>query len=192
MSEETTDTIQPGAMDMDRRDFLKIILGTASLVMIHGVDPLLAEEVAARPDAKPWVLTVDEYGYIVDPDFSYERFVLPTRREIHGWQEMSAEEQEAFLCDWEFQDWPKAELEEWFDEEAEVEEISGHTFAHMGEYAPGMHLHDLLSPREADRLGVSLIDCPQPGSDFVGVKFTGELEKLKAFVKRKGWNLDFR
>lgn len=174
---------------MDRREFLKAVLGTASLVMVQGVDPLLAEEVATRPVAEPVVLSVDSGRRLYDPDFDWAAFRCPSVREIERWDELTAEEREILLVDWSKEDAAEAEIEEWLNEEADAECVPSWMFAELTDSRTAMQLAQSLSTKEAERFGIGIVDGPQPGCDAVYVVCEGNVDKLNRWLRRNGWNL---
>jgi len=187
--EPPIDTPKDTTMHMDRRDFIKIVFGTTSMVLLQGAKPLLAEEVAERPAAEPYALELDSGGYIIDAEFDYENFSPPTRREYEGWDDLSKRKRKDLIAEWEFENFSSAEIQDWLDTPMELEEFGAHEFARMGPCKTGVSLLENMSPKDAHELGLDLVDGEQPGSDFVGVRFSGDLDELNTWVARNGWNL---
>ena len=187
--EPPIDTSKDTTMHMDRRDFIKIVFGTTSMVMLQGAKPLLAEEIAERPAAEPYALELDSGGYIIDAEFDYENFSLPTRREYEGWNELSKRERKDLIAEMEFEDSSSVEIQDWLDTPMELEEFGGHEFVRMGPCKTGVSLLESMSSKDADELGLYLVDGEQPGSCFVGVRFIGDLDELNSWFERNGWNL---
>jgi len=187
--EPPIDTSKDTTMHMDRRDFIKIVFGTASMVLLQGAKPLLAEELAERPVGAPYVLELDCGGYIMDANFSYEKFYLPTRREYEGWDTLSRRERKDLIAERELEYFSSAEILEWLDTPMEAEEFGGYEFARMGPYKTGISLLENMSPEDADQLGLYLVDGEHPGSSFLGVRFIGDLDELNTWFTRNGWNL---
>ena len=100
-------------LEIDRRDFMKIIFATAPLVLLPDLNLRKLPEFDDRPRHKPYVLELDESGYLFDPQFDYDSFEFPSRREHHGWDQMPRRERKSFLEDHEYEDWSKEELNEW-------------------------------------------------------------------------------
>ena len=183
------DTSEDTTMHMDRRDFIKIVFGTTSMVLLQGAKPLLVEEIEERPAAEPYALELDSGGYIIDAEFDYENYCPPTRREYEGWDELSKRERKDLIAEMGFEDFSSAEILDWLDSPMELEEFGGHEFARMGPCKTGVSLLENMSPKDAHELGLYLVDGEQPGSDFVGVRFTGDLDELNTWFVRNGWNL---
>jgi hypothetical protein len=187
---------------IDRRNFLTIVFGTASLAMLRRADAAQLEKLASRPVHAPYRLAL-EGSYIVDPEFDAGDVELPTRREHHGYDALTREEQICFLAEHGFGDeddegeyeWSLADAEAWLDEPVDPEEIGDYAFAansSWSPYAQGVEIFEKLGRSEAKRLGVRIVEGDHPGSSFVGVAFKGDAQALRALndeLERIGLNL---
>ena len=72
------------SIELTRREFLKIVFATTSLVAVTGVTTMWPSNELTRPIMEPVYLEVDDYGYIIDPGFDYWDMCPPKSREYHS------------------------------------------------------------------------------------------------------------
>lgn len=203
-----SDKQNPG---ISRRDFLKIIFGSVPAAALVGTLPVpWPAEAMERPVAEPYRLAL-QYGYIIDPNFDYEGVVMPTHGERlldhHGFvwkREASARaalaelhmSRDAYVPVLEeiedienLDDTHDAEIERWLAEKLDFEELSPFEGAEMSEYAPGIEIYQRMALGLSRRLGLHLVQGDHPGSDFTGVRFSGELAELNMALAREGLNM---
>ena len=70
--------------ELNRRDFIKIVFASTSVVAVSGASALWPSDALSRPVAEPVYLEIDDAGYIVDPGFNYCDLITPTFREHHS------------------------------------------------------------------------------------------------------------
>ena len=61
--------------------------------------------------------------------------------------------------------------------------------AEYGPYAPGIEIYEKMERKEAQDLGLRLVECPFMASDFIGVSFNGSTVELNERLKLLGMNL---
>ena len=185
------------SLEIDRRDFLKFIYGTASAGAISGALPFWPEDAMDRPIAEPIKLVVDRYKYLVDPHFDYSSN-LPTYREFLSLEGLSREalrvalEKEHWRFEWFLEDpfnWSVDEIEEWLDSDIRFDDLSPSAAADYTEYADGVRLYGSLPREEAMELSLYLVEGDCPGNDFCGVYFDGDLVELNAGLASHGINV---
>lgn len=198
-------------IDISRRDFLKIIFGTAAAAVIPAID-LWPEDIKALPKkalpvAVPYEFILDEYGYLVDPSYDWE-VDWPTVREHLHYDYFTLEEKiEVFedrhgidglldyvdkpLSQWNEDDLAVLESinRDWLDELQSNEILEGYEAATYTEYWPGVKVYETMDSITADDLGLVLVEGDHPGSSFCGVRFDGNLEDLNSALFRAGLNM---
>ncbi|MCP4546381.1 MAG: hypothetical protein GY835_07940 [bacterium] len=183
--------------EIDRREFLAIVLGTVSAATLALGDgaPWPAEEFA-RPQAEPMTLALQD-GYIVDPSFDYGSIELPTHREYltdqYSEERMRKDVRDCIVehgCD-EAYEWTEKEVQSWLDEIIDVECLGDYECQERcgSEWAEGIWLHNRLDAEMCHHLGLHLVEGDCPGSSFMGVRFTGDLKDLNRELVRQGMNL---
>ena len=201
--EESQDKIEKpgGRIRVNRRDFLTLVFGSVSAVAISGGVGLWPIEAASRPLAEPARLALDSEDYVIDPLFEYCP-ELPTFRELLGLEENSPLDSAIELKDelfWRFehidddpQNWSERDIKEiaaWLDSQVELEDLGPWEVMKYTEYGAGLSLYESMSFKDAERLGFVLVEGPMPGSDFVGLRFDGDIEELNQNLARLGMNL---
>lgn len=189
-----------GRISVDRRDFLTLVFGSVSAVAISGGVGLWPTEAASRPLAEPARLALDYEGYVIDPLFEYCP-ELPTFREVLGIEGSSPLDAAVELEDelWRFdhvdedpRNWSERDIKEisaWLDSQVELDDLGPWQVMEYTEYGAGLRLYESMSVKDAERLGFTLVEGPMPGSDFVGLRFDGDIEKLNQNLARLGMNL---
>ena len=79
------------SFEIDRRDFIKFVFGTASAVAVSGGSSIWPTEALTRPLAEPAKLALDDYNYLIDPYFDFNP-QLPTYREFLSLENLSNSE----------------------------------------------------------------------------------------------------
>ena len=190
----TTERLSP---EINRRDFIKFVFGTASAAAVAGSLPLWPKDAMSRPVAEPVKLLIDEYNYLVDPYFDFNPS-LPTYREFLSLNNVSESElRKALEAEhWRFEyllddpdNWSVDEVQEWLDSDIQFEDMSPWNAAQYTEYADGIRLYESLPFNEALELDLSLVEGDIPGSDFCGVYFGGDVEGLNKALQSRGINV---
>ena len=182
---------------INRRDFIKFVFGTASAAAVSGALPLWPTNAMARPVAEPVRLIVDDYNYLVDPYYDFNPN-LPTYREFLSLEGLSKRRlKEALEEDyWRFEhllkdpaNWSVDEIEEWLETDIEFDDMSPWMAAQYTEYADGVRLFESLPYEDTAELNLNLVEGDRPGSDFCGVYFDGDIEELNKQLQSRGINI---
>jgi len=186
------------SIELNRRDFLKIVFQTTPAIAVASKLALWPSKAASRPTSDPVFLSVDENGYIVDPDFDYCDLITPTFREHHSLVGLSKEELKANLENKFYEiehlvedpeNWTVDEIQEWLDTHVELEDLKAREAMKYTEYGPGIGIYDRMSSVQAATLGLELVDGDHPGSSFVGVAYHGDIESLNEGLEQLSLNL---
>jgi len=186
------------SLEVNRRDFLKIIFKTTSAAAVSGVLPYWPREALTRPVMDPIELGFDSGNYLIDINFDWYSQDLPTFRELLNLTDLSAKEQRERLEEdkWRFEHivldpdhWYLHEIQDFLDSEVELDDLGPWQAMTYTQYAPGLEIYDHMDQQDADRLGLLLTECCHPGSDFVGVKFLGDPKELNFDLQKLGMNL---
>ena len=173
------------SFEIDRRDFIKFVFGTASAVAITGGSSIWPTEALTRPIAEPAKLALDDYNYLVDPYFDYNP-QLPTYREFLSLENLSNSELKDALKDdtWRFDhhlkdpdNWSVHEIQGWLEESIDFDDMSPWNAAQYTEYGNGIRLYDALPNEDVRDLNLTLIEGEVPGSNFCGVRYDGDFEE---------------
>lgn len=211
-------------MSTSRRDFLNIIFGTmpaAAFVVAHPVlssalsVPVWPEEKTSLPKHNPVMISIDDSGYLYDPNFDYDDIELPTNREHYDIDCMTKKERLEFHVDHHGIDYAHQIVEEaleldeplkkitlkhldifdrylenWLEEPIDPEYLSFRQSMALSEYWPGVDLVDELGYDRSKELGLALIEGECPGSSFSAVKYYGDdLGELNRAFFKEGINL---
>ena len=186
------------SININRRDFLKVVFATTSAAAVAGAAPLWPKNAIARPISEPFKLAVDEFGYLVDPDFDYGHIELPTHREHLSLKGMNPKTLKKAL-DEQFgaiehlvedpNDWSLDEVEVWLDTEIEFEDLGPWQASSYGPYGCGLDIFQKLSERETKRLGLFLVEDGTPGSSCFFVAFNGGVGELNGQFEALGLNV---
>jgi len=183
--------------EINRRDFLKLIVATASAAAVSGKIALWPTEALSRPIAEPAVLALDDSRYIIDPYFDFCPD-LPTFRELLSIEGLKPDQIKEALKDeeWRFEyliadpeNWSVSEIQGWLDTTIEMDDMSPWKAAQYTQYAPGVQLHGHLGWEAANEYELAFIEGEMPGHDFVGVRMDGDIDNLNAGLARHGLNL---
>ena len=173
------------SFEIDRRDFVKFVFGTASAVAVSGGSSIWPTEALTRPIAEPAKLALDDYNYLVDPYFDYNP-QLPTYREFLSLENLSNSELKDALKDdtWRFEhhlkdpdNWSVHEIQGWLEESIDFDDMSPWNAAQYTEYGNGIRLHDALPYEDVRDLNLTLVEGDVPGSNFCGVRYDGDFEE---------------
>lgn len=173
------------SFEIDRRDFIKFVFGTASAVAITGGSSIWPTEALTRPIAEPAKLALDDYNYLVDPYFDYNP-QLPTYREFLSLENLSNSELKDALKDdtWRFEhhlkdpdNWSVHEIQGWLEESIDFDDMSPWNAAQYTEYGNGIRLYDALPYEDVRDLNLTLMEGEVPGSNFCGVRYDGDFEE---------------
>jgi len=186
------------SIEINRREFLKIVFASTTVVAVSGASALWPQEALSRPISDPVYLEIDDSGYIVDPGFDYCDLNLPTNREHHslvglGEDEIKDELSEIFdeiehlVSDPD--NWSVDEVEEWLNTPMNLEDMGTWEGMRYTHYGPAIQIYEQMARHDASRLGLELIDGDHPGSDFVGIAFRGNVTELNRELEQLGMNL---
>ena len=173
------------SFEIDRRDFIKFVFGTASAVAVSGGSSIWPTEALTRPIAEPAKLALDDYNYLVDPYFDYNP-QLPTYREFLSLKNLSNSELKDALKDdtWRFEhhlkdpdNWSVHEIQGWLEESIDFDDMSPWNAAQYTEYGNGIRLYDALPNEDVRDLNLTLMEGEVPGSNFCGVRYDGDFEE---------------
>ena len=173
------------SFEIDRRDFIKFVFGTASAVAVSGGSSIWPTEALTRPIAEPAKLALDDYNYLVDPYFDYNP-QLPTYREFLSLENLSNSELKDALKDdtWRFEhhlkdpdNWSVHEIQGWLEESIDFDDMSPWNAAQYTEYGDGIRLYDALPYEDVRDLNLTLMEGEVPGSNFCGVRYDGDFEE---------------
>jgi len=182
--------------EVSRRKFLGIVSGSVPAIAFAHQFPLLASVDLGVKASELVVIHRENSGYLVDPD-RYENDTWPTRHEYFELENASDEEIHKKLSDgWEVDDvvedpenWSVEEVRDWLDEYVDPYEINPYEAAKLSGYGPGIDLYEFFEPEEASSLGLCLVESPHPGSNFIGVHCSGDIENINHTLQRRGLNL---
>jgi hypothetical protein len=186
------------SIEVNRREFLKIVFASTSVVAVSGASALWPSAALSRPVSEPVYLSIDDSGYIVDPGFDYCDLITPTFREHHSLVGLNNAELKTHLDKVFYEiehlvedpeNWSVDEVQEWLDEHVELEDLGTWEAMRHTHYGPGIEIYEQMSREQANDLGLELIDGDHPGSSFVGVAYHGDIEELNEGFERLGMNL---
>lgn len=185
-------------IEINRRDFLQIVFASASAAAASGAVAMWPIEALARPIAEPADLKIDENGYLVDANMDYCDYVLPTRIEYFGFEDLplpvmksrlvnDQSWQDLFLDDPEY--WTDAKLGEWLKDSIEYDDLGPWQGMKYTPHGPALDLYNSLGGALSSELGLQLDECSSMCSDFVGVQYFGDVDELNRNLARHGFNL---
>jgi len=195
---------------MNRRTFLKIMLGTAPGVALTGMHPALwLAGPNDRAQSDPVSIYINKSGYLLDPGYDEG---LVTRRVFYGIDDMSRHERYDFYREQLGDGWLKhflqkddenfddvktsfARLDEldagaaaYFDDVLDSGEGSFRDVVEKSRYWIGAWLYDNLPADEMRRLDLAYVEVDEPGFSFSAVRYTGSLEQINAALFTCGLN----
>jgi hypothetical protein len=186
------------SIEVNRREFLKIVFASTSVVAVSGASALWPSVALSRPVCDPVHLNIDDSGYIVDPGFDYCDLDVPTYREYHSLVGLGQNDLRVALNNEpglienlvvDPDDWSLEEIEGWLDEYVDLDDMGTWEGMKYTHYGPGIEIYEQMSREQVNDLGLELVDGDHPGSSFVGVAYHGDIEELNEGFERLGMNL---
>ncbi len=186
------------SIELNRREFLKIVFASTSVVAVSGASTLWPSDQLTRPVEEPVYLEVDEAGYIIDPRFDYCDLCPPTHREYHSLVGLGKKDLRAALTNEpglienlvvDPDNWSLEEIDGWLDEYVDLSEMGTWEGMKYTHYGPAIEIYQQMDHRIAGEIGLELVDGDHPGSDFVGIAFHGNIADLNSELERLGMNL---
>jgi len=195
---------------MNRRTFLKIMLGTAPGIAIMGLQAAVwPGDQQERPESAPASICIDKSGYLYDPGYGEGPV---TRRVFYGIDDMSGHERYDFYREHMGEGWLKHylwkdgenhddvkvsyarldeldnSLEAYFADVLDSEEGSFRDVVEKSRYWIGAWLYDNLPAAALRRLQLAYVEGVESESSFCAVRYTGSLEKINAALFTCGLN----
>lgn len=185
---------------LSRRDFLKLALSTISIAALEGADAAYwPTESRLRHLADPQIVNIDEWGYLIDPEYSfgdmpYNGLTLepwPTNSSFYGLDGMTTEEMHAWYQEYFGDDFDEAYFSEFMEEWVDPDMTSFEFIGMHSEYWVGVHLYNASDPGLVDDAGLALVEGEYPGSSFCGVKLRNPLPEANMALAAHGLNMVF-
>ena len=195
---------------MNRRTFLKIMLGTAPGVALIGMHPALwLADSNERPQSDHVSIYINKSGYLYDPGFDDGPV---TRRVFYGIDDMSRHERYDFYREHMGEGWLKHHLRNDVEEHddvkvsyARLDELDNSLEAYFADvldsgegsfrdvveksrYWIGAWLYDNLPADEMRRLDLAYVEVNEPEFSFSAVRYTGSLEQINTALFTCGLN----
>ena len=189
------------SLEINRRDFLKVIFTTTSAAAVSGVLPHWPAEALSRPIMEPVEFADDGYGYLIDPSMDYYDSTLPTFREFLGLEELGPEQLKERLKEeeWRFEhlvsnpdDWNIKEVQDWLDSDVEFEDMGLRQGMSYTPYGPPIEFYEGTPYADAEKIGLCLIEGDTPGSSFAGVQLLSRPEDANRELQKLGINMIVR
>ena len=195
---------------MNRRTFLKIMLGTAPGMAITGLQVAVwPQDQQGRPEGAPVSIYIDKSGYLCDPDYKEGPV---TRRVFYGIDDMTPRERYDLYREHPGEQWLKHFLQKdeenfddvrasftrldeldnslkaYFADELDPEEGSFRDILEKSRYWIGGWLYDNLPADAFRRLGLDYVEGDESGSSFCTVRYTGSLQQINTVLFASGLN----
>ena len=189
------------SLEINRRDFLKVIFTTASAAAVSGTLPYWPLEALGRPIMEPVEFADDGYGYLIDPSMDYYGSTLPTFREFLGLEELGPEQLKERLKEeeWRFEhlvsnpdDWNIKEVQDWLDSDVEFDDMGLRQGMSYTPYGPPIECYEGTPYADAEKIGLCLIEGDTPGSSFAGVQLLSRPEDANRELQKLGINMIVR
>ena len=189
------------SLEINRRDFLKVVFTTTSAAAVSGVLPHWPAEALSRPIMEPVEFADDGYGYLIDPDMKYYDISHPTFREWLGLEGYSPGQLKEKLKgeEWRFEylisdsgDWNINEVQEWLDSDVEPDDMGLLEGMSYTPYGPPIEFYERVPHADSDRIGLTLIEGDHPGSSFAGVRLLNTPEDANRELQKLGINVIVR
>ena len=189
------------SLEINRRDFLKVIFTTASAAAVSGALPYWPLEALGRPIMEPVEFADDGYGYLIDPSMDYYDSTLPTFRELLGLEELGPEQLKERLKEeeWRFEhlvsnpdDWSIKEIQDWLDSDVEFEDMGLRQGMSYTPYGPPIEFYERTPYADAEKIGLCLIEGDTPGSSFAGVQLLSRPEDANRELQKLSINMIMR
>ena len=189
------------SLEINRRDFLKVIFTTTSAAAVSGVLPHWPVEALSRPIMEPVEFADDGYGYLIDPSMDYYDSTLPTFRELLGLEELGPEQLKERLKEeeWRFEhlvsnpdEWNIKEIQDWLDSDVEFDDMGLRQGMSYTPYGPPIEFYEGTPYADAEKIGLCLIEGDTPGSSFAGVQLLSRPEDANRELQKLGINMIVR
>ena len=189
------------SLEINRRDFLKVIFTTASAAAVSGTLPNWPLEALGRPIMEPVEFSDDGYGYLIDPSMDYYGSTLPTFRDLLGLEELGPEQLKERLKEekWRFEhlvsnpdDWSIKEVQDWLDSDVEFDDMGLRQGMSYTPYGPPIEFYERTPYADAEKIGLCLIEGDTPGSSFAGVQLLSRPEDANRELQKLGINMIVR
>ena len=189
------------SLEINRRDFLKVIFTTTSAAAVSGVLPHWPVEALSRPIMEPVEFAGDGYGYLIDPSMDYYDSTLPTFRELLGLEGLGPKQLKDRLKEeeWRFEhlvsnpdDWSIKEIQDWLDSDVEFDDMGLRQGMSYTPYGPPIEFYERTPYADAEKIGLCLIEGDTPGSSFAGVQLLSRPEDANRELQKLGINMIVR
>ena len=186
------------SLEINRRDFLKVIFTTTSAAAVSGVFPHWPSAALNRPVREPVVFADDGYGYLIDSSMEYYDFGLPTFREYLNLEGLGAKQLKTRLKkeEWRFEHlisasgrWNIDEVQEWLDSDVEFDDLSLREGMTYTPYGPPIEFYDQLPYADSEKIGLVLIEGDHPGSSFAGIQLLNTPDDANRELQKLGINV---
>ena len=189
------------SLEINRRDFLKVVFTTTSAAAVSGVLPHWPIEALSRPIMEPVEFADDGYGYLIDPSMDYYDSTLPTVRELLGLEKLGPEQLKERLKEeeWRFEhlvsnpdDWSIKEIQDWLDSDVEFDDMGLRQGMSYTPYGPPIEFYERTPYADAEKIGLCLIEGDTPGSSFAGVQLLSRPEDANRELQKLSINMIVR
>ena len=189
------------SLEINRRDFLKVIFTTTSAAAVSGALPHWPIEALNRPIMEPVEFADDGYGYLIDPSMDYYDSTLPTFRELLGLEGLGPKQLKDRLKEeeWRFEhlvsnpdDWSIKEIQDWLDSDVEFDDMGLRQGMSYTPYGPPIEFYEGTPYADAEKIGLCLIEGDTPGSSFAGVQLLSRPEDANRELQKLGINMIVR
>ena len=186
------------SLEINRRDFLKVIFTTTSAAAVSGVLPHWPAAELNRPVREPVVFADDGDGYLIDSSMKYYDFGLPTFREHLDLEGLGPKQLKTRLKqeEWRFEhlisdsgNWNIDEVQEWLDSDVEVDDLSIREGMTYSPYGPPIEFYDQLPYADSEKIGLALIEGDHPGSSFAGIQLLNTPDDANRELQKLGINV---
>ena len=186
------------SLEINRRDFLKVIFTTTSAAAVSGVLPHWPAAALNRPVREPVVFADDGYGYLIDSSMEYYDFSLPTFREHLGLEGLGPKQLKTRLKQEESRfehlisasgRWNIDEVQEWLDSDVEFDDLSLREGMTYTPYGPPIEFYDQLPYADSEKIGLALIEGDHPGSSFAGIQLLNTPDDANRELQKLGINV---
>ena len=186
------------SLEINRRDFLKVIFTTTSAAAVSGVLTHWPAAALNRPVREPVVFADDGYGYLIDSSMEYYDFGLPTFREYLNLEGLGAKQLKTRLKkeEWRFEHlisasgrWNIDEVQEWLDSDVEFDDLSLREGMTYTPYGPPIEFYDQLPYADSEKIGLVLIEGDHPGSSFAGIQLLNTPDDANRELQKLGINV---
>ena len=186
------------SLDVNRRNFLKLIFTTTPAAAVSGLVPYWPAEALSRPLMEPVKFTDDGYGYLIDPTMQYYDMAYPTFREWLGLEGLTPRQlkKQLKMEEWRFEhlisdsgDWDMTEIQAWLDSDLEPEDMGLLEGMSYTPYGPPIEFYEQISGEDSESIGLTLVEGDHPGSSFAGVQLFNTPRDANRALQRLGINV---